>query len=304
MQFDNSWDALMKPGQATTYFDLDPLPPWQLSATRYSPKTAWWLAELSRLIYRQEKDELGSKAAPPTRNEILHRVGLEEVAFFNNGGMQGAVVRSQDTRRSFNVVVFRGTHDLRDWLTNLNTMPGPWKPGGKVHKGFKQGIDFVWADIVDTLDGLDGPTFYTGHSLGAALATLAASLRPPRALYTFGSPRVGNKAFAKTLDKVPVFRVVNNRDIVTTVPPDWPPFDYRHVGELRYIAHNDRMLVNPSSQSVAMDRLRRDASLARTTNAHRLFVDPPEPLADHAPVNYVAHLERLMAPSRSRRRHA
>lgn len=50
------------------------------------------------------------------------------------------------------------------------------------------------------------PVFYTEHSLGAALATLAAARRAPKAGYAFGSPRVGNQAFTSTLASVPIRR--------------------------------------------------------------------------------------------------
>jgi triacylglycerol lipase len=56
-------------------------------------------------------------------------------------------------------------------------------------------------------------------------------------LYTFGSPRVGNRAFVKEMvnDNINHWRFVNNNDIVTKVPF---PFIYRHHGQLVYINHH------------------------------------------------------------------
>ena len=74
--------------------------------------------------------------------------------------------------------------------------------------------------------------FFTGHSLGAALATLAfRAYRDPmgrmRALYTFGSPRVGD-ALIFLLDLPPNdYRIVKDEDVMTHVPA--PPL-YGHVG--------------------------------------------------------------------------
>jgi hypothetical protein len=66
---------------------------------------------------------------------------------------------------------------------------------------------------------------FTGHSLGAAVATLAAAdwqaSQPGRAaeLVTFGSPRVGDGVFAAGLGPLPTVRHVHCADVVTRVPP-------------------------------------------------------------------------------------
>jgi hypothetical protein len=66
------------------------------------------------------------------------------------------------------------------------------------------------------------------HSLGAALATLAADRLPGvQEVYTFGSPRVGNAAFSRGFtDRA--YREVNDADIVSKLPPGKR---YAHVGE-------------------------------------------------------------------------
>ncbi|KAK4787139.1 hypothetical protein SAY86_010972 [Trapa natans] len=86
----------------------------------------------------------------------------------------------------------------------------------------------------------------TGHSLGAALAVLVAddlsiSIThniPPIAVFSFGSPRVGNQAFADRVIArgVNVLRIVNDQDLVTRVPgpPVFGGDHYADVGvELR-----------------------------------------------------------------------
>ncbi|KAI4372425.1 hypothetical protein MLD38_010659 [Melastoma candidum] len=99
----------------------------------------------------------------------------------------------------------------------------------------------------------------TGHSLGAALSLLVADelstcapTVPPIAVFSFGGPRVGNRAFADRIKSknVKVLRIVNNQDVITRVPgiflgeeveqklrnamPGGMPWDYSHVGaELR-----------------------------------------------------------------------
>jgi len=68
----------------------------------------------------------------------------------------------------------------------------------------------------------------TGHSLGAALATLAAidiveiAQKNITFLYNFGSPRVGNPEFAQNFDKMfpHMYRVVNYKDIIPHLAPE------------------------------------------------------------------------------------
>lgn len=294
MEFDNSWDAVLKPGKATVYFDVLAKTKFEADATSYSKANAWWLAELCRLVYRQNVDE-DEDAKGQTREEVLAGVNLHEVDFFNQDDSQAAIVKTTDASDvGFAALVLRGTDTPMDWAVNFRAIPASWRGKGKVHKGWSGALEKIWDKVVDSLKKnvpTDCPLFITGHSLGAALATLAASLTLPRALYTYGSPRIGDNDFAATLSSVPAYRVVNNRDVVTTVPP---PLPFHHLGELHYITHDGGMLVNPNDDTVARDRLKRDHVSFFSRDWHKIFTDAPEPIADHAPVNYVAHLERLV----------
>ena len=105
---------------------------------------------------------------------------------------------------------------------------------GKVHKGFLEAFSSVKDQVDRYLPCAEGlPVFITGHSLGGALATLGAAHLSGwglAACYTFGAPRVGNKAFAGSL-QTPVYRVVNPGDPVPHVPT--PLRGYRHAGDRR-----------------------------------------------------------------------
>jgi len=300
VDFAHTWKALVTPGVATSYFDMHRNTPFQASATTYSAVNAWWLAELCRLVYRQERDEIGNRAQSRTRTQILNEVGLDETDFFNHEGTQCALVSPlSPAQGEFTVVVFRGTNHIEDWLDNIKAIsvtdfqPEPWPRGGRVHVGFREALDRVWMEVAQEVSRRGGPLFYTGHSLGAALATLAAGRYLPRAVYTFGSPLVGDPDFAATLATCPIYRVVNNRDVVTTVPP--PEFGFCHAGELHYIAHDGRMVTNPLPADIAADHLRTDPSFENNRSWWNRLVGPAEFLEDHAPVNYVAHLERALS---------
>ncbi len=163
----------------------------------------------------------------------------------------------------FAVLVFRGAEqNTRDYLTYI----GIWKlfldrNELDVHAGFRKALDSVWDEIAMALARLKYPMFYTGHSMGAALATLAAARHAPGAVYTFGSPRVGNQAFIDTLCAVPIYRVVDDQDVIATVPSK--ALGFRHAGT--------ELLLGAPSRGFSFDRL----------------FYPPKFMADHAPINYV-----------------
>ena len=90
--------------------------------------------------------------------------------------------------------------------------------------------------------------WFTGHSLGGALAMLAAArlhFEEPRltadGVYTFGQPRTCDRALAKEFNTAftdRMYRFVNNNDIVAQLPPE-PTF--HHVAALRYIDSKGRV---------------------------------------------------------------
>ena len=109
--------------------------------------------------------------------------------------------------------------------------------GGKVHSGFQEEVNDLWMDILKELEHnaqlkVKKDVYMTGHSLGAAMATICASRLDPAALYTYGSPRAGTRKFIKSIT-CPHYRHVNNNDIVPKVP--FAFMGYKHQGSLRYI---------------------------------------------------------------------
>ena len=164
----------------------------------------------------------------------------------------------------------------------------------------------MWGDVTARLDELQLPVFYTGHSLGAALATLAAARRfvegkiPPAALYTFGSPRVGTTEFIRAFP--PTFlhcRVVNDQDIVPTVPPRTLNI-YHHVGTLHKIEHDGHLRKGKPNddEDSAMGSFQGKFDdlkmiFAEFTPLNRVgLINIPEQFIDHAPINYSARIER------------
>ena len=94
----------------------------------------------------------------------------------------------------------------------------------------------------------------TGHSLGAALATLFVMENWDKKKFdvsticTFASPRVGNTEFARTFNQLPLtsWRIVNSLDIVPKVPMNVPMFfDYEHVDSPCEFSSGEQVKWNP-----------------------------------------------------------
>lgn len=129
----------------------------------------------------------------------------------------------------FAIIAFRGTQQIKDWLSNVDANKVPIKSPraqqdrelGKVHRGFHNAYQSVHPQILKHLEGLEAlPIYITGHSLGGALATLATwylSGDKLAACYTFGAPRVGDKGLSD-LFHTPIYRINNGADPVPFVP--------------------------------------------------------------------------------------
>ncbi|PRP88101.1 hypothetical protein PROFUN_04192 [Planoprotostelium fungivorum] len=138
------------------------------------------------------------------------------------------------------VFSFRGTqpYNVFNLLTDVNfSLTSPFNnsiPSARVHSGFLSGYMSVRQQVTDLGKKLSkmypkAPIIVTGHSLGGALATLAAadlaisrSIPNPVQLWTFGSPRVGNAEFANYMSKSYLdksYRVTFDRDPIVKLPP-------------------------------------------------------------------------------------
>jgi triacylglycerol lipase len=270
-----TWDELLRPGNADDFFD-GVLPPFDPALTAYDESNAWWMAELSRLVYRHDVPETAPLV--PSRGFFLAKAGLRELRFFQDEKIGAQAILVSSEKPAFAALVFRGTEQgVADFAADLADLHV--KSDAEivdVHGGFKGQLDALWADIESMLDTLSCPIFYTGHSLGAALATLAAARRAPQAVYAFGSPLVGNAAFARMTARLAIHRIVDGSDIVTSMPP--AQFGFVHTGtEIRI------------GTSAEESRLTVGGALRSVMNLHK---HPPKPLADHAPKNYVQRLTK------------
>jgi len=185
------------------------------------------------------------------------------------------------------VVAFRGTDkdDPTDLGDDINALKVAWERGGQVHRGFRDALAEVRPALENALPGVPGRMLFTGHSLGAALATLLAGLKTPDALYTFGSPLVGDADFIATLSGVKSFRYVDCCDIVARVPPK--QLGYMHLGQPYYIAQDRSVTFNPGDDFIKHDRFNAFLEYPFKYEAWKKENVGVRELADHTPVNYV-----------------
>ncbi|MEM9928493.1 MAG: lipase family protein [Bacteroidota bacterium] len=186
---------------------------------------------------------------------------------------------------------------LKDWIgtdANLAPMSSPRWGGAKVHTGFGTALESVLDRLMAELDTPETgaapdqgkPIYLTGHSLGGALAVLAA-YRLKKAgyniagVYPHAAPKVGDAAFSGKYAalRIPTFRTVNFRDYIPTFPSKRIVdaynrkvqnkamlagrkaraseliMAYQHPpAKLKYISSDGSLFTNPSGATVARDQ--------------------------------------------------
>jgi hypothetical protein len=135
------------------------------------------------------------------------------------------------------------------------------------------------------------PVWYTGHSLGAALAVVTAVRQQPAGLITFGEPLVGDADFCRLVPDDRHFRVVDCCDVVTTLPP-LTPGGYQHCGSLWFLDDDGDLVSAPTADQVSAAKLRGTVKYHLRFPLLKSGTVKVRLLADHTIVNYTAGLEK------------
>lgn len=293
-------DDLLPPCRNREFFNSSNRPPFTFSADEFDWGNAVWLAEASLAAY----DDLD-------KVQVCFQVtGCKSFKAFSGSSTQCYVADYDE----FAIVVFRGTQVpifgqpldykgiVADVLADANIELISVGNGRFVHTGINRALDEVWDNLLkpylDHLRAASGGNlkiWFTGHSLGGALATLAADrYEDAQGVYTFGSPRVGNDRFRDQY-RARIFRFVNNADIVTNVPvigsrDQFIPVVYAHVGGLRHFDSQGNVSDNIDLiEQLKVQFLRQFHHFFTLIGRMRPgFLDsiPPNALLDHAPVFY------------------
>lgn len=271
------------------------------NAPKFNIVNAYWLTLASAYVYAT-KDRVTEVAAglqqqmgeAPLKVDFL---ASKDSANPLDPSTQALWIETNDVA----ILAFRGTpldrFDVQDVVSDAKALPVAFPGGGKVHKGFLKGLDSVWDQVqsrLASLKGTDKSLFITGHSLGAAIATLAAAritmtpalaeVRPNlHGLYTIGSPMVGNLDFAKKFTAAvgeqpfPVVRIRNHNDIVTRTPGAI----YQHVGSSFYLTDDGRLYSDDPALGLARYKLPATLAIANGFTPTQL-----KDLSEHLPPNY------------------
>ena len=151
---------------------------------------------------------------------------------FQTSGFVGVLPSSKSI-----YVAYRGSDNWQNWMADLSTWMVPYTSfpvsecqGCQVHSGFYNALLADFNAVTTEVKKLVSkyPTYKvktTGHSLGAALAQLAAMELTARGVavtntYNFGQPRTGNKYYSALVNKlITTYRHVHYKDPVPHVPP-------------------------------------------------------------------------------------
>jgi triacylglycerol lipase len=212
------------------------------------------------------------------------------------------------------VVAFTGTEPLSaiDWAADFEARLSL----DDVHKGFEAAVDGAWATIKPAIAAnvASGKAlFFAGHSMGGALAVIAAARAVKEkvkvtAVYTIGGARSGGAEFAGDYPLGDAtFRLVYGDDMVTALPP-MSPLGYRHVGCMVFcprgktfaevhpspVGEDNRLLDEVLLRGVGdlltgVQGVTRNFPLRDPVVAVTYRVQPPG-IADHVPDSYLAAL--------------
>ena len=331
--------ASVPPDRERVYFDECSRIEFFSHATECNLCNAWWLAEASFAAY-DTFDPTGRSQidlGPILAAGFSVTPGLaKDTQFLAIENTEVLIVAFRGTRLEGFSIPFLNTQGFDvnwgDVVTDARFLPEMIDSHVSdvfVHQGFLNAfrdIEDKFSVVVERALSNRRPVWFCGHSLGAALATLAAYKYRDRAqgLYTFGSPRVGDGSFVNTLISSHlqnnICRFVHHRDIVTTVPPeglpiafdvsawlnflnalrDRKPVGYAHVGHLKFITGQNTWKIEEGESARARDTI---TAIGADTFAHAKEVadmlthgfsitNPGswpilfDAVADHAPIYY------------------
>ena len=230
-------------------------------AVQFSPQlnlnNALHLAQLSELVYKSEDEINRTIAANYDFDAVYYHSAASHKQFLKQRfdriiysfiksrysfvDLQFLLTFNKDPDTGGNIItiVFKGSKEPMDWLTNFNTKDQDFYQQGRVHQGFHHSLKLFYKSLKQNkfsdgkvpplflernIDQLNNDTKFiiAGHSLGGAIATLAGSYLLEMGIksqnisvYTFGAPPIARTDFCEHYQhKLNIYRLVNSNDMV------------------------------------------------------------------------------------------
>lgn len=166
-----------------------------------------------------------------------------------NTGVDYFIAKKNDTY----FLSFAGTNDWKNLVSDMRFWQKSIPYNNKqttirLHRGFYEAYLTVRKDILDFVEKNNvKKIILTGHSFGAAMATLCAVdiqyniFGVKIEVFTYGSPRIGNKAFAKSFNRrIPkAFKIKNGNDFISNLPFKF--LNYSHIGKEIHIGDKKKI---------------------------------------------------------------
>jgi hypothetical protein len=165
----------------------------------------------------------------------------ESWAHYDDGANSDGVCWAVKEIEDYSVIVLRGSITPQDWRCDFQAFADPFHHDdlGPVHPGFLSGMKTVQREVTDLIPVGGNRIIITGHSLGAARASILTGLMrltPRRSdvvrRVVFGEPRPGFQQLADLVSEVSGASYRNaangSHDLVTDVPFSIPPENYVH----------------------------------------------------------------------------
>lgn len=267
---DWSLDAVIRPGQMPAWEGREAIGDIDWSRPRLS--ALWLLCNLCQLSYSATKENLDRRLA---------RAGLPPSELWLQRGSQNVYgIRCHGAR----ILIFQGSTGLECLRFDLRCKPQLDPASGlRVHGGFLEAWHLLAAEVLAWAAADDPlPLIAAGHSLGGALAALAALRLPQSHRFSvgFGAPRVLVAADAAKY-AAPYFRLRNHSDPVAILPPAWMGFE--HVGRELWLGPDLRLC--PGSEETFRSALGQELRHPFRAWRHGWNASPLRCLSDHAPLN-------------------